>query len=181
MKKVLPLFIIIFILSPSLVLALTKQASPAGEENTVRNQVQDARANAQQARFNGIRQMFNAMINRLNAAVDRLGILGDRIQSRLAKLESSGVEVSALQEDLTQAQDTLAGAKGDIASLNTQLEEILAGDNPKIAFTEIRTSIGVIKKDLKTVLSTYTDIIRQMKGLGGQAKPKSASQSAIVE
>ncbi|MBI2029979.1 hypothetical protein HYT02_06175 [Candidatus Gottesmanbacteria bacterium] len=179
MKKILPLFLIIFIISPQLVLAKTEQASPAG--NTVRDQVQDARANAQQARFNGIRQMFNAMINRLNAAVTRLETLGSRIQSRLTKLEASGVEVSALQDDLNQAQETLAGSKEDIASLTVQLEDILAGDNPKIAFVEIRTSIASIKTDLKTVLSTYTDIIRQMKGLGEKPKTNPATQSGVLE
>lgn len=171
MKKTLLSFFIIVIIA----------ASPAIAANSSSSSAQNIKANTREARFNAARHLFSVMVKRLNAAVSRLELLGKRIGSRLTKLESEGVEVSALQEDLVQAQNALGQTKEEIAGLDSQLEQILAQDNPKIAFETVRTSVTSIKTDLKTVLETYVAIIRQMKGLRSTQSLPNASSSAVTQ
>lgn len=157
------------------------QQTAPGSRGSIQEQVRQTQEQQQQTRYIRARELFNRLIKRLNAAVERLTTMGQRIDGRLTILANRGVEVSALQDDLTQSQEMLGSVKIKIETLEADFEEALAAQNPKLAFETVRQNVSSIKTDLVTVLETYAQIVRQMKGLSEGASENTATSSGTTQ
>lgn len=192
MKKLLLTSLILFLFLPNIVSAQTEVDSvetvPVRNQNgiapvgrgSISEEVKQTQETSQQNRNIRIRELFARLVRRFNMAVERLELMGNRINTRLTILSNRGVEVSALQEDLVQSQQILDSTKIQIQSLNADFEAALVAQNPKIAFETVRQKVTTIKTDLTTVLKTYAQIVRQMKGLSVQNN-NTATQSAVTQ
>jgi DNA repair exonuclease SbcCD ATPase subunit len=139
---------------------------------------QDQRVNVQEKRqsvlqrFNErrqaiIRSFFARMVRRYEAAILRMQKLGDRIQSRIEKARAAGRDVTQAQAALDQARSQWSQAKGTLEEVRGKLEGVLGAGDPKAAFQEVKSLLGTMKGQLKSVHQALVEAITTLKGLGG--------------
>ncbi|MFZ5365703.1 MAG: hypothetical protein ACOZBZ_00235 [Patescibacteria group bacterium] len=182
MKKIILVFLLGFLLFPSYVLAKPPSwTTPPNKPEVTRPVITrvplptkkaEIKARLTEKRQQFIRQFFNQMVKRLEAAIARLEKLISRIESRLAKLESQGEDVSKIKTEVADAKTKLAKAKADLEKAKNKLETVLASDDPKAAFGEVRTLIKGVKSQLIEVHRILVHVIGDIKGLRvGQITP----------
>lgn len=114
-----------------------------------------------------IRLFFSRLARRIQAAINRLERLISRIKSRLNKIESENedIETVDVRETLDEAEVKLASASAALTEAETSLEDILAAEEPKEAFTDVRDLIKGIKQQLIEIHSMLVHVIGDIKGL----------------
>lgn len=114
-----------------------------------------------------IKFFFNRLAKRLQAAINRLHRLIARIESRLAKIElaEDGIDTTDVKATLVTAKGKLDEAETALAETQAGFEDILANENPKEAFSDIRDLIQGIKRQLTEVHRLLVHVIGNIKGL----------------
>lgn len=182
MKKIVLIFLLLFLLIPSPALAKSplwitppvkpEITRPVITRTPLPTRMAEIKAKLTEKRQQLIRQFFTRMVKRLEAAIARLEKLISRIESRLAKLESQGEDVSKIKTEVADAKTKLAKAKTDLEEAKTKLEDVLTNEDPKAAFAEVRSLIKGVKSQLIEVHRILVHIIGDIKGLHvGQITP----------
>lgn len=133
-----------------------------------RQVVQEERESARIERRNErIRAYTERVVKRFNAVITRLTRLADRMESRIEKLEAREFDLSIARELLGDARIEIANTQESIAAIDTSLEDTLASDNPKEAFSAVRGLISESKESIKIAHRALVDAIREIKaGIG---------------
>lgn len=114
-----------------------------------------------------IRTLYGRIEIRLNAAIERLNRLIERIETRLAiyKNNNPDLDFDSIESDIETAKDLLAQASASLEALKTNLEDVLASEDPKQGFAVIRESVKEIKDNLVEAHRLLVHIIGDIKGL----------------
>jgi archaellum component FlaC len=143
------------------------------KRETIRERIEEKKASIaarlEERRKVRIRAYWQQLNTRLLAVVNRLRVLIDRIESRLAKIEDENeelkVEIDDIYDQVDVAKETLNETEIDIQAATESMELVLASDNPKQAFEEIRAIIKEAKENLVDVHRTLVHVIGDIKGL----------------
>lgn len=129
-----------------------------------RQVVQEEKKSARIERRNErIRAYTERVVKRFNAVITRLTRLADRMESRIEKLEAREFDLSIARELLGAARVEIANTQESIAAIDTSLENALASDNPKEAFSTVRGLIDESKESIKIAHRALVDAIREIK------------------
>jgi GTP1/Obg family GTP-binding protein len=71
------------------------------------------------------------MSNRMDSAVARLQNVTDRLNSRLTKMSSEGIDVTAATAELSLAQTKLDEAKRNLANIDTEVNAFVGSATPR--------------------------------------------------
>jgi exonuclease VII small subunit len=85
-----------------------------------------------------IKNLAANLSNRLEAAIARLFQIVDRIESRLIKLESNGVDISAAQTSLRRASANLAEARSQMQNIDQAVNDATTSNTPLLAWTQVK-------------------------------------------
>lgn len=183
MKKIVLIFLLLFLLIPSPALAKSplwitppvkpEITRPVITRTPLPTKMAEIKAKLTERRQQLIRQFFTRMAKRLEAAIARLEKLIFRIESRLTKLENQDEDVSKIKTEVADAKTKLDKAKTDLADAKTKLEDVLTNEDPKAAFAEVKNLIKGVKTQLIEVHRILVHVIGDIKGLRvGQITPK---------
>lgn len=158
------------LLTPGITLAQYNESPrPATRSKEVREKAKEGRATQEaqvkekrRERMSGFAQR---MTIRMEKAIERLERLTSRIQSRIDKIKAEGQDVSSIQNKLDSAKTKLATSKTDLQSAKAELESVITSDNPKEAFSRVRSKIQGIKRQIVEVHRALTSLIGDIKGL----------------
>lgn len=123
----------------------------------------EVRARLTERKRETVRNYFGIMYGRFQAAILRLERIADRIEARLDLLEEQGLEVIGEREKLAAAREQIEIAKGLIADLNDEVEEILASETPKDGFEEVKETMLEVRDILKDIHRLLVEIITSIK------------------
>jgi exonuclease VII large subunit len=134
-----------------------------------RNQERKATMEAKllEVRTRQVQKLFNITYRRYQAAITRLETLITRINKRLAIYKDENPELNTveIETQLQNATTKLAEAKTALEAVNTNLETVLASENPKESFIVLKDELKAIKESIKEVHSILVHVIGDIKGL----------------
>lgn len=114
-----------------------------------------------------IKFFFKRLAKRLQAAINRLRRLIARIESRLAKIEfaEDGINTTDVKATLVTAKEKLDESETALAEVQAGFKDVLANENPKEAFSDIKDLTQGIKRQLIEVHRLLVHVIGNIKGL----------------
>jgi hypothetical protein len=121
------------------------------------------KAHFDERRQENIKRLADVMFDRFDAAVDRLKKLADRIDSRLTKLASAGVDVSAYRTMLADARAKIDLAIQANEAAELSAEEITVSDTPKDTFEKCKGLSQEVVRALKAAQQALVDVIAAIK------------------
>ncbi len=97
-----------------------------------------------------IERAFGRFIERANAAIARLSTLTDRLESRVRIVEeSTGERLVVARESIDEARRLLFQAGEDVEVARMVLRDVLASDQPRERFHEVRDALAIARESLR--------------------------------
>jgi len=149
----------------------TSPTPPTGSSSERREAV---RERFNEVRKAAVRRVFDRMTNKIDRAIVRLEGFSDRIASRIEKFKARGKDVFAAEEKLIEARVTIADAKASLAGVKVKFASMLASDDPKAAFKDVRDALHDVVSKVKAAHAALVDTITILKGVSmpqGTAPP----------
>lgn len=130
----------------------------------VKERVATRQAEARQKVIERIKKVFAKILKRFEAALTRLDRLAERIASRIDKLGDRGVDTSAAEKELTEAETFGAAAAQAIVDAGAAIEAI-DSDNSTVrdAVHAARDEMRSAKQALKNYHKALVEAIRELK------------------
>lgn len=136
----------------------------------------DMKAKIEARAKQNIEMVVRNMVARLTAATERFDNIAARIDTRLEKLRSEGVDVSAATTLQATAKTKIADAKTAIAAIvKPSVSENATREEVKAAFEGIRANVKAAEEAVKAAHKALMEAVAAMKKAGGAAE---ASASA---
>lgn len=88
--------------------------------------------------------LANNVTGRLTAALDRMSNIAVRIDSRIAKLDTMGVETSLAKTRLAEAQKVIEDARTKLKNIPS-IDNGIRGDAPRESFATIRAEFVIVR------------------------------------
>ncbi|OGD88472.1 hypothetical protein A3J17_01495 [Candidatus Curtissbacteria bacterium RIFCSPLOWO2_02_FULL_40_11] len=141
-----------------------KREEIRAKQDTARDKVEEKLEIAKQKIAERIQKILAIIIRRLNAALTRLDKIAERIASRIDKLQEKGVDTSAAEAQLAEAEALGAAASLAISDAVAALESIDTTDTSvREAMHEAKAAIGEAKDALKAYHKGLVEAIRELK------------------
>jgi methyl-accepting chemotaxis protein len=137
----------------------------------IRQRVQERRATIEgrlaERKIEIIKTFFARLVKRLEAAIARLEKLISRIEARLDKIEASreNINTANIRKEVEKAKTKLADARATLEEAKDKIQSMIESETPKEVFTEIRTLIQNVKRQLIEVHRILVKVIGDIKGL----------------
>ncbi|KKR10158.1 MAG: hypothetical protein UT39_C0022G0012 [Candidatus Woesebacteria bacterium GW2011_GWA1_39_21] len=144
-----------------------------------RTATREARLN--QLKQNLIKKYYSNMSQRLWATISRLETLIQRIDARVMILEdSSDLDLTSQKSDVVKAESLLSDTKALLTSSDGMIESVVTSNNPKDAYSILRSNISDIKNNLKQIHLLLVKVLGDLAGLrvGTQAVTPTVTPSA---
>lgn len=117
--------------------------------------------------------------NSLQVRVTNLEDIAMRVQSRIAKMQQAGNDTNAATLKLMEAQEAIAAAKTDLATLKKADVAMVASAKPLAAFANIKnkTAKNVVVK-IKAAHKALVEVVVLIKGQGTPGAVPAAATSS---
>lgn len=120
-----------------------------------------ARAQLQARAQAHIENLFGVFTERLRAAIARLTTLANRIDTRIAAAEEeTGERMTIAREELDEARRLLIQAGEDVEAATMTMREVLASDQPRERFSEVREALTIARETLKEAQLALLSAVR---------------------
>jgi hypothetical protein len=131
-------------------------------------------------RVNLVRKEVSMILLRINAAVGRVQGLSERVSTRLDKLATQGIDVSASRKDLVDARAMLDQARIKIAAIKASADTTFVNPVPK--GTKILKDLEVLVKDAtKTMQSAQRLVAKSISDIKpGQNRDRPATTASTT-
>lgn len=134
------------------------------QEKTVGERLAERQAQVVEKRKERVDAYFKKMFTRLDAAIERLQKLAERIESRIVKFEKRGADVDQARELLTVGHGAITEARTLLENARGIVENILAGDDPRVIFEHARETVKSVIDSIKQAHRALVDSIVALKG-----------------
>lgn len=166
------LFILPFFLVTS-VSAQTRNPSPKSiqKRDEVKVQIQEKKEEVRNkittVKRERIMSNYNKMIIRINATIERIETLTSRIEGRLDRIttQNDSFDTTLIKESLDQAKEKVATAKIESVSLEGRINTLVDSPSPKDEMSKIKSSLSIIKTNLKDAHLLLVKVIGDIRGL----------------
>ncbi len=114
-----------------------------------------------------VQSQWQKLDTRLSAIIARLETLIERIESRVAMIANSGenIDTTGVETSLMEAKSLLGQTEADLLAANSLLEEVLASDDPKLAFSVVAEAIKEIRINIVEIHKILVLTIGDIRGL----------------
>ena len=177
------------LLVPAILTILTVSSPVFAQEATPtsvirRGRIEDRVGERQQKRTEKQQQIVARMKQKLSAVISRLNNVLVRLKNHVAKIRSlaaqlstnRGVNVSAIESALTEAERHIGLAETEIAAAKSKLSELDATDTPKDVAQTFRTGVQSVHSHFKDARTNLVAAVKALKDAAKEAKPASPIQ-----
>ena len=135
------------------------------QHEALRAQFKTERADSRPERRGDIGSRVERIMKRLNSATEHLTNLGGRVQNFLNEKSAAGVDTTAAQNKLNEANTKLGEAKAAIIVAQSVIDRILASDNPSDHKDEVREAVRNSISEIKETHKAIREAVRATKVL----------------
>lgn len=103
---------------------------------------------------------------RLTAGIHRMTNISDRLNSRIGKMKSAGIDTSAAEAKLIEANNALIGAQNALHDIEP-IRNALTSDTPKERYLKIRSEFLIVREYLIQTRTHLQETVTLLKGAQG--------------
>jgi F0F1-type ATP synthase membrane subunit b/b' len=116
------------------------------------------------SRAERIERFFSNMVRKFEHAFDNLNKLSNRISSHLEKLTAKGIDISAFEATIEDANAKIETAEGALEDAKARFSEMTLSENPKEAFKIVKQIVLDVASQVKDAHRTLVGVIRLING-----------------
>jgi len=153
-----------------------KQQELKGKRQDLKEKIATKQAELRQKVIARIKSVFTRILKRYNAALARLDKIADRIATRIDKLNARGVDTSAAQARLTEAEGLGTAAAQAIVDAQAQVSAI--DENSATVKDAVHTATTAIKSAKRALFDYHKGLVAAIRELKAAAALKEGTRSA---
>jgi len=139
------------------------QAQSEERKEEMREKIEVRKEALQERTQERIANLAANVSNRMEAAIARIQQIINRFQARMDALAERGVDVTAAQEALDEAQGHLNDASVAIANIDSVVAEVIGSESPREAWGSAKETYGAIKADIKAAHTSLRSALALLK------------------
>ncbi|MBI2481953.1 MAG: hypothetical protein HYV76_00030 [Candidatus Vogelbacteria bacterium] len=164
---------------------LTLATSSSADFKEAREELRDERrvviASTTVAIKNWIDEKRQENIRRFGAImIQRFAAVLTRIDRFIERLEDSGRLTDEAKPKLDETKNLIKDSRDKLATLPTEIDNILASSTPKTAFGDIRQAVSQVRDSIKTAHAKLIEVIRLIEGVGPVNDRNTATSTATT-